>query len=165
MRLLAYLSHGSSQLRTSLVRWALIIVALTAYGQEPPTKAYIEHHDWKIVWALQVPLGNDYDGQTDCAGRTIFVVHHLDDGFLDAETLQHEIIHALTCEDGQVHNLKLNSTSEEKHEGIYFLAAKLVEFARKNPKVMRFFQFAPDEKLRCCSIPYDATRAITVPLR
>jgi hypothetical protein len=55
------------------------------------------------------------------------------------DTVLHELLHAGTCsEDGQVHNLYYNSSSEEAHEGIYKIADYMTSLLHDNPEFARY---------------------------
>jgi hypothetical protein len=142
--MLSYLQARRSFLRVASLRWAaVILLCLPSMAAERPQRAFIDGHDWKIKWLLKVPLGTDFVGETECRIRTIFLQINGADEDSEQTALQHELLHAFTCKDGEVHNLKYNSTNENKHEGIYFLAPKLIEFMQQKPKVVKFLEERP----------------------
>jgi hypothetical protein len=137
--MLSHLQTWRSLLWAAGVRWAAVILLCTVCLAAPrPESALIDGHNWKIKWLLRIPLGTDFEGETECRIHTIFIEIQLNNPQQEKTTLQHEILHAFTCEDGEVQNWRYNSSTEAKHEGIYYAAPRLVEFMQRNPKVMKF---------------------------
>lgn len=106
-----------------------------------PTTIYIRGHEWSIVTGSpindQILESLHFYGLTDCKRRDIFLS---DDQPISDErnSLLHELLHAGTCRDGDVHNLYWNSSSPEAHEGIYRLADYLTDLLHENPELTKY---------------------------
>lgn len=127
----------------------LFILIAGARAAERPKKLYIDGHSWSVAWVQVVPLGTDWVGDTECKEHVIYIkIQPLTrDGLTEEQdTLFHELLHAFTCDHGSVHNFHYNSTTEDAHEGIYYLAPKLAEFMRYNTSALKWF--AQDPKLQ-----------------
>lgn len=103
-----------------------------------PTTATIHGELWHVIGVEH--LSKDYDGWTECAINTM-LVDTSESLSQQAETLTHEILHALTCEDGELNNDFWNNEDDD-HDGIYWAAPELAQFIKDNPQIIQFISQA-----------------------
>lgn len=128
---------------------ALVAMLLCAtMGHAMPTILKMDGHLWAVKKVSQQKLNEllgdeeNWTGDTECSIHTIFILKDQDVGDM-AETLVHEIFHALTCgDDGEVHNEKYNNSSGSDHRGIYFAASRWLKVIHDNPALVRWLQDA-----------------------
>lgn len=106
-----------------------------------PYSIYIRGHAWNIITQDK---SNDkimsvagVDGLTDCKRHDIFLSDYQSSSSM-RNSFIHELLHAGTCADGDVHNLYWNSSSEDAHEGIYRLADYLSDLFHENPQLTKY---------------------------
>jgi hypothetical protein len=107
-----------------------------------PTEIRIHGERWLIVKVDMI--GQPFlllAGQTFCDPRIIAIAAIQDDIADQANTLVHEVEHAMTCDAGEVHNEKWNNSKRE-HSGIYWSAREWQKFLYSNPEAVRFIQSA-----------------------
>lgn len=134
-------------------RILLGLVALATWGaisaeQASPTlplQLTITGEQWSVIQPAKVHDAETYTGWTDCKARLIEIKRSESD-WSKAETVTHEVLHAITCKDGDVHNDKLNNVDEDAHQGIYFAAPKLADFIADNPQAVDYIRWARVKK-------------------
>lgn len=102
-----------------------------------PKNLVIEHHDWVVVETDY--MWSNWYGYTGCDFRVITISRATPD-WQKAETLFHEIQHAITCDtNGDVRN-ELFNNPDAWHTGIYWSSPRLVAVLANNPQVSRYIE-------------------------
>jgi hypothetical protein len=125
-----------------------VLVSAAAIETAPPQlpKHFAVHgENWLILQSKQ--LRNGDDGETNCQSRTVLIRPDIAQPRDVAETLMHEVMHALGCDHGEAHDERWNNTNDpedgmEGHAGIYWGAKELVNLMVDNPELVRFIQEA-----------------------
>lgn len=122
-------------LRTLLL--GLFVLAATVnYGT--PRNAMINGEKWNIVeYTMIWHEGGSWKGWTDCWHRSIAIARFMPRN-VKSVVIVHEIEHAMTCEDGQVHNEKFNNPPNGIHTGIYWSADQWRRFIIANPELIQW---------------------------
>jgi len=110
-------------------------------GFDFPHILFIRGHRWVVILDETNYMDNHHIfGETNCKDEEILVKSGLTVAN-QRDTLFHEILHAGTCtesKDGDVNNLYWNSSTPEKHEGIYRLSQYLTELFYENPELVKY---------------------------
>jgi hypothetical protein len=117
------------------------ILLLWALSFLPPQHIKVNGEPWKIAVVKESNGSIFYSGYTFCDRKLIELRAGGPEELRD--TAIHELMHALTCSNGEAHNELWNNVSDKKHEshaGIYRMAPKLVRLFRDNPELVAFLQ-------------------------
>lgn len=118
---------------------AVLILALAV-----PHTLTINGEPWRVLEKDRIHGTTYLLGVTDCPIRLIELRKNQNDAE-KADTLLHEVLHALTCDATGVHNDKWNN-DEDSHEGIYWAAPRLLEFIQDNPEVVGYLATAGNKR-------------------
>lgn len=116
----------------------MILLLALAISAPVPKTAVINGDVWQIIEVGRINNNFTLSGYTDCKLKTIELLKS-DSDEEKAETLIHEVLHAVTCENGEINNDKWNN-DDEAHQGIYFGGRVLTAFIQDNPEVVRYVQ-------------------------
>lgn len=108
-------------------------------GTAMPTVIDVNGIEWHVQFMRFKDPG--LQGLTRCEKR---VIELKEDGVRSREALLHELLHAQVCHyvekdhDFEPDNLYYNSTDNEKHEGIYNIAAVVSQLLARNPELAQW---------------------------
>lgn len=114
-----------------------MLVATASYGT--PRNAIINGEKWNIVEQIVIWHNgiSNYNGWTDCNHHTITVAKFVSRSYKSI-IIVHEVEHAMTCEDGEVHNEKFNNDPSGVHMGIYWSSEQWQSFIVNNPELIKW---------------------------